>query len=117
MTEKNWQATEPWLGLLVGPSVFLINLQANLTMVSWVCATHNYWAIHLSHVISVAVVAWSGLLAHRAYLRVGRGVPGEAGDANDRERFVAVGGLLVAAFSIVSLTAHWIPNFILSACQ
>ena len=117
MNAKNWQATEPWLGLLTGPSVFLINLQANFTMVSWICATHNYWAIHLAHVLSLAIVSASGVLAHRAYLRVGRGVPGEAGDANDRERFIAVAGMLVASFSIVSLIAHWIPNFILSACQ
>jgi hypothetical protein len=117
MTAKKWHATEPWLGLLTGPSVFLINLQVNFTMVSWVCATHNYWAIHLAHVISIMVVGWSGLLAWRAYARVGRGVPGEAGDAADRERFVAVSGLLISAFSILSLIAHWIPNFILSACQ
>ena len=117
MTLKNWHATEPWLGLLTGPSVFLINLQVNFTMVSWVCATHNYWAIHLVHVISIIVAAWSGLLAWRAYGRVGRGVPGEAGDAGDRERFLAVSGLLISSFSILSLIAHWIPNFILSACQ
>jgi hypothetical protein len=117
MSTKGWQATESWLGLLTGPTVFLINLQVNLTMVSWVCATGNAWTIHLAHAVSLAVVTWSGLLARRAYVRVGRGVPGEAGDAADRERFLAVAGMLIAAFSFLSLLAHWIPNFVLSPCQ
>jgi len=117
MSAKNWHATEPWLGLVTGPLVFLINLQVNLTMVSWVCATHNYWPIHLAHIVSIAVVAWTGLLSYRAYLRTGDGVPSEGGSARDRERFLSVSGMLISSFSILSLIAHWIPNFILSACQ
>jgi len=117
MTANRWHAVEPWFGLLAGPSVFLLNLQANFTMVPWVCATHNYWPIHLAHVIALAVVAWSGLLAWRAYERAGKGVPGEEGTSADRERFLSVMGCIIASFSLLSLVAHWIPNFILSACQ
>lgn len=117
MSATKWQATEPWLGLLTGPIIFLINLQANFTMVSWVCATHNYWAFHLAHAMSIALVSWSILLSWRAYARTGQGVPGEEGDAADRERFVSVMGLIVGSFSILSLIAHWIPNFLLGACQ
>ena len=117
MNVKNWQASEPWVGLLAGPLVFLINLQVNFSIVSWVCSTRNYLPIHFAHVVSILIVAWAGLLSHRAYVRAGRGVPGEAGDINDRERFISMAGMLLSLFSIVSLIAHWMPNVILGPCQ
>lgn len=86
-------------------------------MVPRVCASRSYWAIHLAHGVSIAAVAWSGWLAWRTYARVGKRVPGEEGSAGDRERFLAVAGLMVSGFSLVSLAAHWIPSLVLGACQ
>ena len=74
----------PWIALLAGPVVFLINLQANFTAVPWVCATGNYWLLHAIHAVALTLVIWAGLVAHRVWQTSGGGVSSEGADIKSR---------------------------------
>lgn len=117
MTEERKIAIEPWFGFLTPPVAFLVNMQVNFMLVPWVCGTGQYWTIHLAHLTTTLLIAAAGWMSWRVWERVGRGVPGEDGHGTDRDRFLAMMGMLSAAFFLLLLAAHWIPNFLLGACQ
>lgn len=117
MTDERKIAIEPWFGFLTGPVVFLANMQANFVLAPWVCATGQYWTIHLTHLAAAIIVFSAGWMSRRVWVRVGRGVPGEDGHGHDRDRFLAVMGMLSSAFCLLLLFAHWIPNLLMGACD
>jgi hypothetical protein len=95
-------AVSPWIGLLAGPTLFLTNMEANFIAVPWVCATGNYWVLHFLHAVALLLIL---------------GVLGMAWLAIAKQWFLGTLGVMSAAFSLTLLVAHWIPNFILGACQ
>ena len=107
----------PWIALLAGPIVFLMNLQANFTAVPWVCATGNYWVLHAIHAFALALVLWAGLVAHRGWQASGGGVSSEGADIKSRDHFVGLLGVMSAALSVALIVAQWYPEFVLGACQ
>ena len=92
----------PWIGLLAGPTLFLTNMEANFVAVPWVCATGNYWLLHLFHAATLTLILSVAAVA-RAVIA--------------RDRFLGELGVLSSVFSTALLIAHWVPNFILGACQ
>lgn len=107
----------PWIALLAGPIVFLMNLQANFTAVPWVCATGNYWLLHAIHAFTLLLVIAAGLIAHTIWQASGGGVSSEGADTRSREHFLGLLGVMSAAFSILLIAAQWYPEFVLGACQ
>ena len=107
----------PWIALLAGPIVFLVNLQANFTAVPWVCATGNYWLLHTIHTIGLALILGAGLVAHRVWQTSGGGASSEGADVKSREHFLGLLGVMGAALSVALLLAQWYPEFVLGACQ
>ena len=107
----------PWIALLAGPIVFLINLQANFTAVPWVCATGNYWLLHAIHTVALILVISAGIVAHGVWQRSGGGVSSEAADIESRDHFIGLLGVMSATFSVALIVAQWYPEFVLGACQ
>ena len=87
---------------MAGPTLFLTNMEANFVAVPWVCATGNYWLLHTFHAVTLILML--------SVFAIARNV-------GQRDRFLGELGSLSSAFSIALLVAHWIPNFILGACQ
>ena len=63
--------TALWAAVLLGPFIFLLNLQVNYVMLDWACATGNEWAVHLVHAVS-GVVAAGSLFVSRSFWRSAR---------------------------------------------
>ncbi|MWJ26980.1 hypothetical protein LG290_04900 [Halomonas sediminis] len=107
-----------WTGWVVGIIAWTLHLIASYLLVSWVCATGNYWALHGVTLATLAMSVAGGWVAWRQWSEVGRQWP-DAGDPQaqtSRIRFMAVGGLMISGLSALLIVAEGIPNFFLSAC-
>jgi hypothetical protein len=107
----------PWIALFTGPTAFLLNLQANFTMAPWVCATGNYWAPHVAHLVAFSAILWAAWHVHGVWQDAGGGPSDESSDVRARDHFLGLLALMVNVFSAGLILAQWVPDFILGACQ
>ncbi len=105
-----------WTSVLGGPLVFLLNLEVAYVMTDWTCNTGNGWALHVVHLVSLALAAAMGLLGLRLWRRVGDETPGSAGGAAARSRLLAAVGVLGGALFAVCVLAQWLPVVVLGPC-
>ena len=117
---------EQWLGMLFAPAVFFAHLQVAYMLVPWACATGGHVWIHVAGVASVVLAAVGALFAWRAWDRVGRDAPGEAGHVTTsdgerepvpRARLLGAVGLGMSAMFVLLLLAQWVAAFVISPCQ
>jgi hypothetical protein len=106
-----------WLGLIVAPLLFLVNMEVNFALVPWVCGSGEKWIIHLAHAAALALILMCGIPAYRVWQSEGREVKAEGPDIPSRDRFLAVLSMAMSGYIGTALVAHWIPSFILGACQ
>ena len=109
--------TALWTSVVIGPVMFLLNLQVNYAMVDWACNTGHGWALHVVHLVSLLVIAGGMLLAVVLWRRTGSGWPDANAGSVSRSRLLAVMGALGCLLFAVSLVAHWIPVIILGPCS
>jgi hypothetical protein len=105
-----------WTVVLLGPVVFLLNLQVNYSMVDWTCNTGHGWALHVVHMVSLVVMVMGTLLGIALWRRTGGGWPDPGAGSVSRSRLLAVVGTLGCLLFIISLIAHWIPVMVLGPC-
>jgi hypothetical protein len=105
-----------WVGWLAGPVAWTLHLMVSYLLVEWVCATGNVWTLHAVTVATALLAAVGASVAWRQWAAAGRAWP-RSGGGRSPDRFLAVGGLIISAFSTLIILAEGIPNFILSACQ
>jgi hypothetical protein len=106
-----------WVGLLLAPVAFLINLEVAYALVPTVCSSQNELPIHLVHLTCLLLTLYGLLTAWRCWSAAGAKWPGEEGDPLGRSRFMAGTGLLVSAMFALVIIAQWIPSFVLDPCQ
>ncbi len=105
-----------WTSVLLGPLMFLLNLEVNYAVVDWACNTGNGWVLHVAHATSLVIIASGVLLGVVLWRRTGGGWPDTSGGPVPRSRLLAVVGTLGCVLFGVSLIAHWIPVWILGSC-
>jgi hypothetical protein len=106
-----------WVGLLLAPIAFLINLEVAYAFVPAACSTRNELPVHLTHLVCLMLTLVGLLTAWRSWKLTGSTWPGEEGDPLARSRFMAGVGLLVSAMFTLVIVAQWIPSLILDPCQ
>lgn len=106
-----------WLGLLVPPAAFLLNLELAYALVPTACGTSSVMIVHLVHAICLLLALAGGLVAWRTWKAVGAGWPGEEGGRVARSQFMAGSGVLGSGLFALVIVAQWIPSFVLSPCQ
>ena len=121
-TERTHSAGPPallalWTGILLPPVAFLVNLQVSYMLVPYACGHGEPVWLHLSALLFVMVAVVAGLLARRDWRRAGEEWPDERGDVVTRSRFMAVAGMLSAAFFAILMIGQWIANVIIRPCQ
>lgn len=107
-----------WTAFFAGPLIWLLSFGARWSLSGWVCA-FQHWkpALFVIALVSVAIVAGSGMVAWTEWQRVGRELPGETGGAIPGSRFLALSGLVLCVFSIVLIVAQTIPEVVLGVCE
>jgi hypothetical protein len=106
-----------WIGLLVPPTAFLINLEVAYALVPTACGTRSVLLVHLVHLASLALAVYGGVVAWRTWRRSGATWPGGNGGRISRTQFMAGIGALTGLMFAVVIVAQWIPSFILDPCQ
>lgn len=106
-----------WVGLLLAPIAFLVNLEAAYALVPTACSSHQEIPVHLVHLACLLLALYGLVTAWRGWKVLGATWPSEEGDSLARSRFLAGTGLLVSAMFVLVILAQWIPSFMLDPCQ
>lgn len=106
-----------WVGWIIGPVAWLLDLVISYTLVPWVCRTENYVVLHLVTVAALLLVAGGAYLAWRGWQRAGWEQSSTAERTIPRSRFLAAGGIMLNVFFFLIILAQGIANFMLDACQ
>jgi hypothetical protein len=105
-----------WAGFLGGPLIWLVSFGARWSLSGWVCAFQWKPALFVIAIVSLILVAGSGMLSWSEWQRVGREMPGEGGGAVPRSRLMAILGIALSALSILLIVSQAIPEIMLGAC-
>ena len=107
-----------WACVLAGPVVWLLQFQANYTLVSLTCNHGGKWALHAVSVAALVLTAGAGLLAWSNWREVGGDArQNEGASVITRSRFMSVLGLLVSSLFFLVILAQWIASWVFGPCQ
>lgn len=106
-----------WIGVLVPPIVFLIDLEVAYALVPTACSTRNRLPVHLVHLASLLLMLFAWVTARRCWKATGSTWPVEEGGPLGSRRLLAGIGMLLSGFVALVIVAMWIPSFILDPCQ
>jgi len=106
-----------WTLLLGGAAAWFTSLVANFALAPWACTLQWKIALYCISIVALALTAYCGFSSWRAWYRLGREFPGEAGGAVAGERVLASGGVLLNAMFFLVIFAQGIAESILGACQ
>ena len=106
-----------WIGLLLPPAAFLLNLELAYALVPTACSTNNLLLVHVVHLVCLALAGFGGLTALRYWRRSGATWPGGQGGRLSRTRFMSGIGLLLGLLFALVILAQWIPSLMLNPCQ
>lgn len=132
-------ASRLWLGLLLAPAAFLIDLGASFALVEQTCRSGDRavsWSITVAALLMAAAGVWSAWSSWRAIgpdphpsdegvehssprssghalaQRLRTDAPGPEG----RKRFMALSGLLLGSFFFVLILASVVPALLIAPC-
>jgi hypothetical protein len=111
-----------WIGLLAGPILWLLLLQANYVMSYVSCESRQKWFLHAATFMAATIVAVAGLGAWRIGA-AGRPLaddaapPASRATAESRAIWMAYAGAAISAWFVVAILAMEIPVAVLDLCQ
>jgi hypothetical protein len=106
-----------WLGLLLPPIAFLIDLETAYALVPAACSSRNELLVHLTHLACLLLAIFGWLISWRNWKATGATWPADEGDPTARSRFMAGVGVLQGGLFVLVIVAMWIPSFMLDPCQ
>lgn len=106
-----------WLGVLGAPIVWGIQLQANYSLVPWVCKHDAYWLLHVITLVCLLMVAAGGFVSWRDWKAAGEGSPEETdGGPLARTRFQGALGIVTSVLFGIVIFAQGLASFFFNAC-
>jgi hypothetical protein len=106
-----------WSGVLGGPVIWLIFLQANYMLAPSACLSQNKTMLAIVTVVAFFGTLASAFAAWRAWHRAGATAHTEDGDAAGRSRFMALSGIGLSVLFAFVVLASAIPIVFLGACD
>ncbi len=107
---------ELWLGVLLGPTAALSQLEANYALVLHACQSGSELSLHLISAIAVVLTALGGLLAYRNWNPVETTESGELRRVL-RTKFMSSVGMLISGLMLVVIIAQWIAILMFGPCH
>jgi hypothetical protein len=106
-----------WIGIGLPPIVWATCFQWSYALTGGIClAGESPWRIHVLFSIATLASLMGWLSAYRAWNSVGRGVPADEADRQERDRFLGVFGMLFCSLIILLIAAQWAPVFFIDPC-
>jgi hypothetical protein len=106
-----------WIGLLLPPIAWALQMQVNYWMVRGACARSSNLALFAVTLVAVALVLIAGLSAWFGWRNVGQKWPSSFGDVISRRRFMAVLGLFMTGTFLLVIVAQGIAAIMIQPCQ
>ena len=106
-----------WTGLLTGPIIWFISLDANFALSRWVCTSRWKPAAWLVSLLALAVTAGAGLLSWSQWKQLGKQHAEAADHQLARPQAMAMGGALLSAGFLIVLAAQMLPELLMSGCE
>ena len=106
-----------FIGVLLSPIVFLIDLEVAYALVPAACSERNRLLVHVVHLVCLLLALFGWATAWRCWKATGSTWPAEEGGPLGRSRFMAGVGVWMSALFALVILAMWIPSFILDPCQ
>ncbi len=106
-----------WMGPLIGPLAWLIDLQASFSADRWSCENGTAAPLHWATIICLMVTLGGVWLTWRQWSHAGKQWPGEEAGVMPRSRFVSFVGLCVNLIFVLAILAQSVPKWMLSPCQ
>jgi hypothetical protein len=105
-----------WLHALLPIFAWIAAQQIDFIVSPWVCATGNRWVLYAVTGHALLAAAAGGLGSWRQLRRMGAG-SGHEGELRSRRRFMAGGGVLLAAIFFLAILALAIPVLVHRPCD
>ncbi len=106
-----------WLGLLLGPFAWMLDLGFSYPLVQWECVAQETWPLHLLSILSALVAVAGVLTAAWCYRSLPRSAELDGPTPFDRSRFMAVAGVMLSIGFFLVVVANAVPRFLLGPCQ
>ena len=111
----DWRTVGLWTGLLAGPFVDLADVAVSEAYVEHVeTGVQRAWLVGFA-ALGALVCVVAGVIAARIGRSVEREPDGPDAGPRERIRFMATGGVVVSAFSLLVLLAMLVPKLLASA--
>ena len=99
-----------WLGFLLAPVVWSINLETVYLLSEYGCATTRFDPIHIVSIVSLVLAAAGGLISYRNWQAAGARWKSTETGSLSRSRFLAILGMLNGVLFTLLIFAQWLPT-------
>jgi hypothetical protein len=106
-----------WIGLLLPPIAWALQMQVNYWMVRGACARLSNVSLFVVTLVAVTLVLLAGVSAWLGWRKVGQKWPSSFGDSISRRRFMAVLGLFMTGMFLLVIVAQGIAAIMIQPCQ
>jgi hypothetical protein len=105
-----------WLGNLLAPVAFLIELEVAYMLVPRACDTGNLLPVHLAHTGALLLALGGTFFAWREWRTWVIARRTDMAEHAARSRFMAKVGLLASGGFVLVILALWLPSLFLDPC-
>ena len=105
-----------WIGMLLAPIAWGIQLQSVYLTSEYGCFTSDYTWNHVLSALMLVTAMVGGAIAWLEWAAAGATTDEEGGDRMSRRRFMALIGILTSALFSVTIVAEWLPTLMRVPC-
>jgi hypothetical protein len=106
----NWRKFRQWIGLLLAPAAWGVQLQSVYLLSENGCFGGSYLPIHLVSAICLMFAIVGGMVAFRLWRESGSEWPDRSPGAKQPGGFMAAIGILSSSLFSIVIVAQWLPT-------
>jgi hypothetical protein len=106
-----------WLGLLLPPAAWAIQLQTVYLTSNYGCHSQDFIPNHVVSVVAILLCLTGGAVSWRNWSKSGGGWKSEEAGETGRSRFMSILGMLVAGLFTLTIFAQWLPTLVGVPCD
>ena len=106
-----------WVGLLLPPIVWSVQLQTIYLLNENGCLTGNFLPVHITSFASLILSIVGGLIAWYCWTETDAEWKSEQGGTIPRSRFMAILGMMTSALFTLVIFAQWLPTALGVPCD
>jgi uncharacterized membrane protein YfcA len=106
-----------WIGLLLPPIIWSVQLETVYLLTDYGCATANFLPSHIASAIALILSVLGGLISWHNWMKTGGEWKSEKAEPISRSSFIAILGVLTGALFSLIILAQWLPTILGVPCD